>query len=280
MNKQERDAAVIELRRRGMTYKEIAQQIGCSLGVVRKVIRQYPGDDIQKEQYTTAMSVDKARSKYCPEGFELLAYHPGQTKGYVELKCKQCGYVFTKTLTAFRGIWAQNKTHCRECDRRERESKREAEQKQIEQIKKQKEEERALAITGEQLFFNVCPVCSEVFVPSRGGRKYCSPECRRKAGRTTYRHTRRVRLREQIKDKDISWQALAYRNHDRCWICNKKVDRNDYVIRDGVKIVGNNYPSVDHVIPVSKYGLHAWNNVKLAHMACNRVKNDKIIREG
>jgi len=280
MNKQERDAAIIQLRRRGMTYKEIAQQIGCCLNVVRKVIRQYPGDDIQKEQYIRTLSIDEARNKYCPEGFELLAYHPGQTKGYVELKCKQCGYEFTKALTSFRGVWAQNKTHCRECDRREREAKQQAERKQIEQLKKQKEEERALAIKSEQLFFNICPVCSEVFVPSHGGRKYCSPKCNRKAGRVTYRHTRRVRLREQIKDNDITKEALSNRDHDRCWICNNKVDWNDYVMRDGTKIVGENYPSIDHVIPVSKYGLHAWNNVRLAHMGCNRKKNNKIIREG
>ena len=45
----------------------------------------------------------------------------------------------------------------------------------------------------------------------------------------------------------------------------------------GVTIVGKQYPSIDHVIPLAKGGLHAWSNVKLAHKGCNEQKGDRII---
>jgi 5-methylcytosine-specific restriction endonuclease McrA len=46
---------------------------------------------------------------------------------------------------------------------------------------------------------------------------------------------------------------------------------------DGHTIVGKSYPSIEHVIPLSKGGKHSWNNVKLACMECNTLKGDKII---
>jgi len=274
MNKCERDAAIIELRRRGMTYKEIAQQIGCCLKVVGKAIRQYPGDDIQKEQFQTSMSFEQARDKYCPDGFDMLAYHPGQTKGYVELRCKQCGCEFTKQMVSFRGCWAKNKTHCPECDRQEREQREQDRQQAREKAKEQKEYERALAIKGKQLSFNVCPVCLETF---SGRGKFCSDVCAKKARRVRYKHTRRTHIEGQMVDKDISLYRLALRDNDKCWICGDAVNWNDYVQTSDAFIAGDRYPSIDHVIPLSKHGLHAWRNVKLAHLGCNRCKGTEII---
>ena len=41
-------------------------------------------------------------------------------------------------------------------------------------------------------------------------------------------------------------------------------------------IAGNDYPSIDHIIPISKGGQHTWDNVQLAHMICNSIKNNKM----
>ena len=40
-------------------------------------------------------------------------------------------------------------------------------------------------------------------------------------------------------------------------------------------VVGAMYPSIDHVKPISKGGLHEWGNVQLAHFSCNSKKGDK-----
>ena len=238
------------------------------------MIRQYPGDDIQKEQYTSAMSVDEARNKYCPEGFELLAYHPGQTKGYVELKCKQCGYEFTKMLTSFRGENGKCRTHCIECDKAEQEHRKQKQQQEREKAKEQKEHERALAIKGKQLSFNICPVCWGTFC---GRGKYCSDACSKKARRVRYKHMRRTHIAGQMVDRDISLDRLAFRDNDKCWICGEVVDWDDYIQTSDAFIAGDRYPSIDHVVPLLKHGLHAWRNVKLAHLGCNRCKGAEII---
>lgn len=44
-------------------------------------------------------------------------------------------------------------------------------------------------------------------------------------------------------------------------------------------IVGYDYPSIDHVIPISKGGTHTWDNVRLAHHHCNSIKKDSIVNE-
>lgn len=54
-----------------------------------------------------------------------------------------------------------------------------------------------------------------------------------------------------------------------CWICGGKCNPNDYVIRDGYKICGNYYPSVDHIVPICEGGEDSWKNVRLAHRICN-----------
>ena len=40
-------------------------------------------------------------------------------------------------------------------------------------------------------------------------------------------------------------------------------------------IVGKNYPSIDHIVPLSWGGLHSWANVQLAHHGCNTAKGAK-----
>lgn len=270
MNKTERDELIIDLRKQDKTFRQIAEEIGCGLGTVRKVVRAYPGNDIRKEQLRSAMSFEQAQAKYCPDDFDMLEYHPGQTDAYIKLKCKTCGHEFTKQMVSFRGRWSQNKTHCPECDRLEREVK----QKQAEQLKRKRERERALAITGEQLSFNICPVCKELF---KGKRKYCSRECYKKECRRRHRHIRRVHIRTQLIDRDITLERLAERDSNKCWLCNGTVDWNDYVMVNNSFVAGERYPSIDHIVPLSKDGTHAWQNIKLAHFGCNRDKGAEIV---
>ncbi|MFC9724785.1 HNH endonuclease [Bacillus cereus] len=37
------------------------------------------------------------------------------------------------------------------------------------------------------------------------------------------------------------------------------------------------YPSIEHIIPVSKGGTHTWDNVKLDHRKCNYLKSNEMI---
>lgn len=72
-------------------------------------------------------------------------------------------------------------------------------------------------------------------------------------------------------DDSITLQALMEKDNYTCCICGKAVDCND---REGRRI-GRLYPTLDHIIPISKGGSHTWDNVQLAHMACNAGKCDR-----
>lgn len=82
-------------------------------------------------------------------------------------------------------------------------------------------------------------------------------------------------------DSHINLKELYERDNGICWICGKSCDWNDKELR--ISESGHNYlatfgdyPSIDHVIPLSKYGTHTWDNIRLAHKRCNIKKSNKI----
>ena len=77
-------------------------------------------------------------------------------------------------------------------------------------------------------------------------------------------------------DADINPITLFKRDNGVCRLCGGICDWYDYKISNGLKVVGAHYPSVDHIIPLTKGGTHTWDNVQLAHYYCNVRKRDKI----
>lgn len=73
-------------------------------------------------------------------------------------------------------------------------------------------------------------------------------------------------------DRSISLKKLVERDGGICQICGKAVDYSD--IKNGH--IRKFYPTLDHIIPLSKGGTHTWNNVQLAHMMCNAGKCDRL----
>lgn len=116
-----------------------------------------------------------------------------------------------------------------------------------------------------------CIVCGKEFKTWRSGKLTCSTECSNRA------HDSDKRLRGKVIDKDITLKKIAVRDHDQCQLCGLLVNWTDYEMRGNKKIYGNYYPSKDHIIPLSVGGMHAWNNVQLAHRICNSRKQNKVL---
>ena len=56
-----------------------------------------------------------------------------------------------------------------------------------------------------------------------------------------------------IIDKDITLEQLYIRDKGICYLCNDKCNYDDYKItNEGYFIAGLRYPSIDHIIPLSK----------------------------
>jgi len=114
-----------------------------------------------------------------------------------------------------------------------------------------------------------CVVCGNSFDTYNPAQKTCSKECGK---RLKHAHKHKRIPKKQLVDKDITLEALYKRDSGVCYLCGKLCDWND---KDG-NVVGSNYPSIDHMIPISRGGLHAWTNVKLAHFECNWKKSDDL----
>lgn len=120
--------------------------------------------------------------------------------------------------------------------------------------------------------FGTCVVCGNTFETNNKRQKTCSKVCGKKYSNA--RKNGRI-PREQMVDKDITLEALYRRDSGVCYLCGEKCDWND---RD-LFSVRDKYPTIDHIIPVSRGGLHSWDNIRLAHFKCNLDKSDEIIPE-
>lgn len=86
-------------------------------------------------------------------------------------------------------------------------------------------------------------------------------------------HARLLRLKEDAKrrarEREVFVEAVDHRvvfDRDKgiCGICKLDVDHASPW-------------EVDHIVPISKGGLHSYANVQLAHRSCNRRKHIKLI---
>lgn len=205
-------------------------------------------------------------------GFEYVSGYDSY-EGHIIIRCKQCGCEFDRTYKTIK----QGNVTCPNCIRIESTKRAEEKEREREREREEKENTRWLEKNKRsfQFAFNICPECNNVFFDRK--RKFCSDEC---YSRYTNRikHDRRLRkLKQIIIDDNITLTKLYKRDNGVCHICGEVCDWNDYSLDDNNNfITGGSYPSIDHVIPISKGGLHSWGNVKLAHFYCNTIKSNKV----
>lgn len=199
----------------------------------------------------------------------------------VTIKCNKCGNEFSRSMISIRH---HSKTRCENCNKIAREKEIEAKRKEknereIERAKiaKQKYAERLERMREEraerkELKKHPCAECGEITTRKR----FCSETCNNRYHNRLKEHKRRAKIRGAYIDKDITLKEVYALDNGICYICNGLCDWNDKVDGPLCIICGNNYPSIDHVIPLAKGGKHEWSNVRLAHRRCNSHKSDSI----
>lgn len=125
--------------------------------------------------------------------------------------------------------------------------------------------ERAKQIQYKIKHEKVCAVCGSPFTAKRVNQICCSLECSKK--HENRNKDKRI-YRNGKPDLSITLTKLYMRDGGVCQICGRKIDfdcdsNSDY------------YPSIDHIKPLAKGGLHSWDNVQLACRICNTFKSDK-----
>jgi 5-methylcytosine-specific restriction endonuclease McrA len=110
-----------------------------------------------------------------------------------------------------------------------------------------------------------CIVCGSEFETIRDDAITCSKECRKK-----HDHFSRIRrYKNLIKighfDFNVTLEAVYERFEGKCKKCGKELNFDSDVL-------SNDYPSIDHIIPLCKGGYHEWSNVQLLCRGCNCLK--------
>lgn len=159
-------------------------------------------------------------------------------------------------------------------------SEEEKEAKRLEQIERNRINTHERYIKNFVSVEKVCKYCGSPFMTQyKKSKDFCSEECANK--RAHYlrkladkkRHGKITALDNM--DLDITLPLLYERDEGICKLCGTACDWNDIEVKDTYAVVGNNYPSIDHIIPISKGGSHTWDNVQLAHKICNSIKSNK-----
>lgn len=140
-----------------------------------------------------------------------------------------------------------------------------------------------------QVRYANCEECGALFVTRFGRQVTCGSECRRKRQNRLTLNSIMVKYRsdpvfrgkvieraqnrradklglEGITAKPDLLTWLFKRDGGLCGICEKPVVEQEGPMR----------PSIDHIVPIARGGLHVPANVWLAHYRCNLVKHDSL----
>lgn len=113
-----------------------------------------------------------------------------------------------------------------------------------------------------------CVVCGKEFVGNRDNAKTCSPRCNH-AYCTAIRKGRYKKLQQEgLYDYSVTLEAVYEKFGGKCNNCGKTLNFE-------CGKLSNDYPSMDHIIPLSKGGHHTWDNIQLLCRGCNFKKGAK-----
>lgn len=113
-----------------------------------------------------------------------------------------------------------------------------------------------------------CVVCGSSFETNHSNSKTCSVQCRRSLARIE-RNRRYKQLRKAGDfECSVTLQNVFDKFNGVCCGCGKKLSFD-------CDSLSEEYPSIDHIIPLSKGGVHMWDNVQLLCRKCNCIKGTK-----
>ena len=270
----ERNAEIVKLRKQGHSLRQIAKTLGLDRCSVGTVCRRYGLGGVLPNNDQTVKDPKKHVESYLPEQYSYVSGYAG-SDGILTIKHAECGGQFDISMAWIRNVY-RNDINCPVCASLERERKAEAKKREQEAKAEERKQLAALRKAEQEAAREAkrrtvkCEICGKEFVTYRQNAACCSSECAKKKANRYASHRKDSRIADEKRiDKDISALGLFVRDGGRCWICGGKCDPHDYTIKDGYKICGNNYPSVDHVVPICEGGEDSWENVKLAHRICN-----------
>ena len=212
--------------------------------------------------------------------FELIYFTRDEyhKDGYSVILCKTCGNTMKIGNCALKPSRAGIKLECLNCNTivNEHEKKKRHEDyiKRIDDWKRIREKKESEKRFQKDNTVCNCKECGKEYLFKDGFTlSFCSEACKRKKCNN---HKDRRLKKCSIVDGSITLKKVAERDSDICYLCGLFVDWSDFYKTDTTIICGDYYPSIEHVVPISKGGNHTWDNVRLAHRHCNVTKSADI----
>ena len=248
---------VIDKRLNGTPINEIAKHYNVPRDTVTYFMRKHK---LNTRNYRNTNEDVKRKVLEGTNGyFEYVSGYVNR-ESVIVVRCTKCGEQVKRT---YHYLTTYGNNSCQRCLERARNRKR-IEKERIKIIKSWD------TAKGKQVSFSACLECGRLFVPQHGSTKICSTACKHK--RVNRWKDKRLNKRN-IVDRDITLTKLYQRDKGKCYLCGIVCDWNDKIIDDnGAVIVGATYPTIEHIQPLSKGGLHKWDNVKISCKKCNEMK--------
>lgn len=277
---------IIEYRRNGKSYSEIANITGAEKGHVVYICQQ---NGLGGKAKGDILDIDTVEENITKSGFEYVGGYTNASED-VKVRCPVCGGTFMRRYHIFRSVangnWIGSDPGCPICKETEIRAKQEKERIEhdahMAELKKERERKQAerdsRAVNDElikRLASHVCLTCGQTYciaVTGYNSTKYCSSNCQVNRYRKDHDKRRFTRIYGRHHDSGITLKRLYERDNGKCYLCGGQCDYKDCIKQSGIFSAGQQYPSIDHVVPISKGGLHTWDNVKLAHKGCNERK--------
>ena len=219
----------------------------------------------------------KSKQKCCSSecGIEYTKRH--YTKRNIEeCTCGYCGKKFKLTRTGLKGLYCSHECHTKQMakdkiirdDIKNKEKQRQKELRELKAKNRKLANEYIKSLSKWKILD--CKECGREYFTTGQNKTFCSREC---SNRYSWRvHDNKKRYTKNGKaDYSITLQKLYKRDKGVCKMCNRKLSFDCHYN-------SNDYPSIDHIQPIAKGGLHTWDNVQLLCRGCNTFKSDKIPR--
>ena len=253
----------------GHSIPEVARHFGCAKSTAQRACRgMKPVFRQSQNKYVKATETERKEyvERFLPDGFSYVGGYV-DCEHDVKLRCDKCGNVFERSMNTLRNKNTRT-VFCDACEEAKRTQAKEEARKQKEVDRFARKMKRKAELETERFMKTIlveCIECGKIFSTTNSRKVCCSSKCSHR--RANRKHDRRL-TKDKIID-NVTVNELFKRDKGRCWICGGLCDKSDFMMKGNAFIAGNNYPSIDHIVPVCMGGADAWENVRLAHRICN-----------
>lgn len=221
------------------------------------------------KEYTTR----KNKQKYCSPDCQYNSFRADRGTAV----CKQCGKTFVVGREC-KGVYCSKQCSIknakaiqviiREEQKLKRHQKQEQKRLMYEELKQKYKQlkQRYYSAQNKLNHIKCCEICNKQFIANDTRQKFCCAKCKNKYNNR--RKDKRI-YKNGKPDLSISLTRLYMRDMGICQLCGKHINFD-------CNSNSKDYPSIDHIKPIAKGGLHSWNNVQLACRGCNSAKSDKF----